>query len=84
MAHFLGRVEGSRGPAQRLGGESSGIMTSTNGWSSGVDVSGFVDDTGRDAFRITATGGSGRGGRKCVGFVTTNKKGDVVFKKKLG
>ena len=84
MAHFLGRVEGTRGPAQRLGGPGSGINTSANGWSSGVDVLGSVDEaTGRDVFRITATGGSGRGGSKHIGFVTTNKKGEPIFKKSL-
>ena len=86
MAHFLGSVAGSRGPAQRLGGEGSGIQTKANGWRSGVEVFGFVDEkTGRDAFRITATCGSGfTGTRKHVGFVTTNKKGAPVFKKQLG
>ena len=86
MAHFLGKVAGSRGPAQRLGGAESGISTTANGWRSGVNVYGFVDkETGRDAFRITATTGSGGfGGRTHIGFVTTDKKGAPIFKKKLG
>ena len=85
MAHFIGSVTGNRGPAHRLGSQDSGISTKIQGWGSGVSVFGFVDDeTGRDAFRIIATGGSRGYGSKQVGYVTTNKKGNLVFKKKLG
>jgi len=40
MAQFRGTVQGSRGGASRLGGKSSGIDTTANGWDMGVRVWG--------------------------------------------
>lgn len=38
MAHFYGRIKGSRGPASRLGGESSGFDAVAASWQGAVSV----------------------------------------------
>ena len=38
MSHFYSRIQGSRGPATRTGGKSSGITASAFGW----DLGGIV------------------------------------------
>jgi hypothetical protein len=64
MAHFIGYVTGkSKTMASRLGGSSSGITVSANGWNFGVDVRGYVDENGDDHFFVYLTGGSNGGGR---------------------
>lgn len=71
MAQFRGTISGSRGEASRLGGKSSGMKATVNGWNSGVTVRAFVDELGRDCFALYATGGSDQTGRsEYIGFVT--------------
>lgn len=36
MAAYIGSVEGSRGPARRMGGEASGVSSALAGWNGGV------------------------------------------------
>ena len=84
MAHFSATVEGIKDTETFHGDTISGIRTSANGMLTGVAVSGFIDSvTGRDAFRIIATGGHSGILVKDVGYITTNEKGDPVFKKNL-
>jgi len=70
MAQFRAIIEGSRGPASRLGGKASGIYAEAHGWDSGVDVHGDATDDG-DVFTIYAHGGNsnGRPGRGYIGKV---------------
>lgn len=58
MAHFIGGVEGNRGPATRLGTANSGIHAFAQGWNVGVHVGAYVDQDGEDYVEILATGGS--------------------------
>lgn len=58
MAQYLGLVEGSRGPATRLGGKASGLRVEANGWACGIEVDVKHED-GHDVFYVTLTGGSG-------------------------
>lgn len=83
MARFRGTVSGARGQASRLGHGS--ITTNANGWDVGVRVTGYADKDGtgaeRDAFEISATGGShGSALPRFIGTIT--RKGDrLVFKR---
>lgn len=43
MARYLGRVSGSRGPAQRLGGAGSGLTTIAASWQGAVKVTLFPE-----------------------------------------
>jgi hypothetical protein len=61
MNHFYASIQGQRGPATRCGSRPSGISSHTRGWSSGVEVRGYVDSDGTDVFAVYTTGGSGGG-----------------------
>ena len=58
MAQFRAGIQGNKGATTRLGSKASGIHTFTDGWNSGVDVDGYVDEYGRDVFEVFQTGGS--------------------------
>jgi hypothetical protein len=63
MAQFIGRIQGARGPASRLGGKLSGLLAEVAGWHVGVDVKAYVDVDGEDAIEVRLTSGS-NGDRK--------------------
>jgi hypothetical protein len=58
MARFLAAIQGSRGEATRLGGESSGVRAQAQGWTLGVKVYGHAEDDGNDSFSVSVTRGS--------------------------
>lgn len=61
MARFYATVKGQgKTIASRLGGKKSGITTSTNGWTAGVDVYGSAHGE-VDIFEVFATSGSSGG-----------------------
>jgi len=63
MAQFMGTIQGSRGQATRLGGKPSGLSVSANGWTCGVKVYAYFDETtGEDRFLVYLTGGSDQTG----------------------
>lgn len=55
MAHFYGVLQGSRGEVTRCGTTSSGLQATAASWSGAIVVSLYVDDEGRDCYRITET-----------------------------
>ena len=57
MAHFIGKVQGNRGVASRLGSVSSGIEATINGWNLGIEVIARVEE-GKDVFLVYKTSGS--------------------------
>jgi len=66
MAHFIGYVQGSRGPASRLGGKASGINVEAAGWGTGAEVS-IRHINGKDHVTVWRTSGSaGTGSRKVI------------------
>jgi len=74
MARFRGTVQGGAGQASRLGSESGGIEVRANGWDDGVRASGYVDNNGKDRFRIFVNGGSnGSKGEKLLAVVEHGK-----------
>lgn len=77
MSHFYAEIEGGRSEASRTGHKSTGISGHVRGWGVGVRVRGFHDDeTGKDMFRIYATGGSdGHSAEQLLALVTTDTKG---------
>jgi hypothetical protein len=58
MARFKGTVKGGRGETARLGHANTGLVTTTNGWDTGVKVYASVDKDGNDRFDVYLTGGS--------------------------
>lgn len=58
MGHFYGSLEGNRGMATRVGSKDSGIIAHVRGWSTGIKVVCYVDDTGNDVCEARETGGS--------------------------
>ena len=60
MAQFRAVIQGMRGEASRLGGKTSGIQASINGWSSGISVNGYFDEKLQtDVFVVTLNEGNG-------------------------
>ena len=57
MAQFRAVIQGQKGQASRLGGKSSGISASVNGWNIGVSIEALHID-GKDVIRVYKTGGS--------------------------
>ena len=51
MAQYLGRLQGQRGPATRLGTKSSGLKTIAASWSGAVEVE-LMHREGVDMFRV--------------------------------
>lgn len=59
MAHFIGKLVGSRGTVTRLGTKRTGLMAEASGWELGVRVEMQHDaDTGEDTATVYLTGGS--------------------------
>lgn len=54
MAAFMGRVQGHRGEATRLGSRASGITADARSWEIGVRVQGRLDAEGEERFEIVA------------------------------
>lgn len=81
MAHFYAGVSGkARTEATRLGSENRPTSTFNNGWNLGVEVNAFVDDEGRDCFRVYATHGSnGYGGSKEIAVVKEGPDREIVI-----
>ncbi len=57
MARFIGRLQGARGPASRLGTAKSGLLVTANGWHIGARIE--LDASGdEDIITLSLTGGS--------------------------
>ena len=52
MSHFYGTLKGARGEATRRGHKTTGIHTIAASWCGGIGVSLYVDEQGRDCFRV--------------------------------
>lgn len=80
MARFMGTIQGARGEASRLGGESSGITARAQGWNVGVEVRGHATDGNRDIFDVYMNGGSnGSASSRLLGRVTLGADGQPTF-----
>ena len=58
MARFIGRLQGARGPASRLGSSGSGIVASAGGWKIGGRIHVYVGENGKDQIAFWLTAGS--------------------------
>jgi len=76
MARFLGKVQGQRGAATRLGSPKSGLLVTANGWNSGVKVYAKVNQDGHDIFEIYGTAGSN--GHKSDYFIAKIVDGELT------
>lgn len=52
MSHFYGTVQGNRGKESRGGSQASGVETHAASWKGAVRTVLFIDDQGRDCFRV--------------------------------
>lgn len=52
MSHFYGTMQGSRGEATRCGTKTSGLTVTAASWKGAIKTVLFVDDKGRDCFRV--------------------------------
>lgn len=87
MAHFIGHLQGARGPASRLGGKSSGIDATARGWDLGGNVNlQYNEQTEQDSISFTLDAGSnGRHSSKTILTLTQEEadkvlKGEIVLK----
>jgi len=58
MSRFYASIQGNRGEATRQGTNASGIVGHIRGWNIGARIECFVDSEGKDAVKVTLTGGS--------------------------
>ena len=77
MAHFRGTVQGSRGQASRLGGKSSGLVTSCDGWDIGITSNLHHSDTYGDVATVYITSGSGYGDSLFIGKFYKDDDGKI-------
>lgn len=60
MAHFLGEIQGQRGPASRLGSKASRLQVTAASWQGCVKTHLYEKD-GKDMARVTLERWRGRG-----------------------
>jgi hypothetical protein len=67
MSHFYGTLTGqARTTATRRGSKSGGIATTAASWRGAVRVELYVDDKGRDCYRVFQTTWHGAGVNKPI------------------
>ena len=52
MSQFYGKLQGNRGEATRCGTAKSGVVTHAASWKGAIRTVVYVDDQGRDAYRV--------------------------------
>lgn len=69
MSRFYGSIQGSRGPATRVGTQPSGMTGHIRGWHNGAKVHMDTTSSDHDRCTVALTAGSngGRDGYKVVG-----------------
>ena len=67
MSRFYASIQGHRGAVTRQGHKD--IEGHIRGWDLGVNVRGYITESGEDAFDVSVTGGSNRNSREK--FITT-------------
>lgn len=66
MSHFYGTMLGSRGEATRCGTKASGMEVIAAGWGGAIRTSLFVDDQGRDCYRVEQIPWQGEGAYRLI------------------
>ena len=61
MAHFYGTIKGARGEATRCGTKNSRLTTVAASWKGAIRVTLYVDDSGRDCYRVEQVEWKGSG-----------------------
>lgn len=61
MSHFYGTMKGSRGEATRCGTKNSGMRVTAASWAGAITTELYIDDQGRDCFRVLQRPWHGRG-----------------------
>lgn len=64
MAHFYGKLQGSRGEVTRCGTKNSGLTTVAAGWGGAIEVTVRQDSEGNDVFEVALIPWQGSGGRR--------------------
>lgn len=66
MSHFYGTLQGSRGQATRCGTKNSGMEVVAASWAGGIRTVLYVDDQGRDCYRVEQVAWCGEGNYKLL------------------
>lgn len=66
MSHFYGIVSGGRGDATRCGHKTKGLTTTAASWNGAIRTTLFVDDGGRDCYRVEQIEWQGRGAYRLI------------------
>lgn len=61
MSHFYGTLKGSRGDTTRCGTRNSGLVAIAASWSGCVRTQLYVDEAGRDCYRVSMEPWGGNG-----------------------
>lgn len=61
MSHFYGIVQGGRGEATRTGHKTTGLVATAASWKGAIKTTLFVDDSGRDCYRVEQMPWNGAG-----------------------
>ena len=61
MSHFYAVAKGARGETTRTGTKSSGMETIAASWRGAISTYLYVDDQGRDCYRVTQRPWHGQG-----------------------
>jgi hypothetical protein len=71
MSHFYGIVKGGRGEATRTGHKTTGLETTAATWSGAIHTTLYVDDSGRDRYRVEQIPWDSKGAYRLIaeGFV---------------
>lgn len=77
MSHFYGTIQGSRGAATRCGTKSSGIEVVAAAWGGAVRTVMFVDEEGRDCYRVEQIRWQGAGTYKLIAEGVVGEGGDA-------
>lgn len=68
MAQYLGTIKGSRKRITGVGGKSSGLKTTCEGYNKGVIVIATYED-GKDVFKIYETDGTNSDNKKLITII---------------
>lgn len=66
MAHFYGKVRGSKGEATRCGTRNSGMKTYCAAWGGAIRCRAYVNEEGIDCVTVVKTFWRGRGEAKLL------------------
>lgn len=80
MSHFYGSIRGNRGAATRGGSKSSGFNATAASWSGAIETILFIDDKGRNCFRVEQIRHHGKGVIETLASGVIGELGSVPYR----